>query len=211
MPSPDRILEQLELATREWGAVAAGWHALLALALVLLACGIAPTRRAAALLLSLPIASAAAIAAVVGNPFNVIVLAAMALSIAALGPFLPAGTVPRADGVSIALGLVMIGFAGLYPHFVGGSRLERLLEPPLGVIPCPTIALVVGFALLFGALGSRAFRAIVAAAGLFYGLFGSLRLGVSIDWLLVAGASALVFLPIPRRLPITGSRLSASR
>jgi hypothetical protein len=50
----------------------------------------------------------------------------------------------------------------------------------------------IGFALLGNGLGSRVWSLTLAAVGLFYGLFGVLRLGVLLDIGLVGGALALV-------------------
>ena len=49
----------------------------------------------------------------------------------------------------------------------------------------------IGFALLGDGLGSRVWSLTLAAFGLFYGLFGVLRLGVFLDIGLVGGAVAL--------------------
>ena len=38
---------------------------------------------------------------------------------------------------------------------------------------------------------SRAWGITVSVAGIIYGLFGAVRLGVSLDWVLLAGALAL--------------------
>jgi hypothetical protein len=86
----------------------------------------------------------------------------------------------------------MIAFGWFYPHFVhGSSTLVYLYMAPTGLIPCPTLATIVGLSILFNGFGSRAWGAIVAFAGLFYGLFGGFRLGVHIDHVLTAGALAL--------------------
>ena len=87
----------------------------------------------------------------------------------------------------------MIAFAWIYPHFLEGlSPGTSLWAAPMGVIPCPTLSLVIGFALLFDGFGSRSWSLILAGVGLFYGLFGAARLGVVLDVVLVGGASALL-------------------
>ena len=64
---------------------------------------------------------------------------------------------------------------------------------------CPTLSIVIGLALITGGLDSRLWTSILTAAGLFYGLFGALRLGVTIDFVLLLGASvALVVVSLPK-------------
>jgi len=93
---------------------------------------------------------------------------------------------------SFAFGVIMIAFAWVYPHFVPGSSwLKYLYAAPTGLIPCPTLSLVVGFALLTRGFSSRAWTLTLVIIGLFYGLFGALRLGVRIDFLLLIGTLLL--------------------
>jgi hypothetical protein len=49
----------------------------------------------------------------------------------------------------------------------------------------------VGFSLLAGGFQARAWPLTLAVGGLFYGVFGTLRLDVQLDWVLVLGALAL--------------------
>jgi hypothetical protein len=67
-----------------------------------------------------------------------------------------------------------------------------LYASPVGLVPCPTLAVAIGFALVGNGLGSRVWSLTLAALGLFYGLFGVLRLTVLLDIGLVGGALALV-------------------
>jgi hypothetical protein len=86
--------------------------------------------------------------------------------------------------------MITLGWA--YPHFLAASgRWAPLHAAPPGLVPCPTLALVIGFSLLMGGLGSASWRAILSVAGLFYGVFGAWRLGVRLDVLLALGALAL--------------------
>lgn len=70
---------------------------------------------------------------------------------------------------------------------------------PLGLIPCPTLALVTGFALFAGGLVSRTWVVVLGAAGASYALFGALGLGVWIDLALLVGATALLVLGLAAR------------
>jgi len=97
-------------------------------------------------------------------------------------------------------GGVMIAFAWLYPHFLDARPpATYLYAAPMGLIPCPTLALVIGFTLVSGGLASRAWSFTLAAAGLFYGLFGFFRLRVALDFFLIAGALALLVSPFRLR------------
>ena len=67
-------------------------------------------------------------------------------------------------------------------------------------VPGPGIPiLAIGLALIAGGLDSRPWTSLLAATGLFYGLFGALRLGVTIDIVLLLGALlALVVAFMPK-------------
>ena len=101
------------------------------------------------------------------------------------------------------VGILMIAFAWLYPHFLDPrSPMIYVVGAPTGLIPCPTLSLLIGFTLLAGGFGSRAWNLLVAAAGLFYGVFGVARLGVRLDVALAAGGLCLLVLsrsPRPAR------------
>ena len=105
----------------------------------------------------------------------------------------------RGGGVAFGAGAAMIAFAWTYPHFLAGSSTWYLVAAPLGLVPCPSLAAAIGFALLGGGLGSRASSLTLASLGLFYGLFGVLRLGVLLDVGLVLGAAALSFTALRSR------------
>jgi hypothetical protein len=76
---------------------------------------------------------------------------------------------------------------------------------PTGLVPCPTLSLMIGFALIAGGLAARTWSLTLAAAGVFYGAFGAARLGVTIDLALIAGALGLVVLAaLPRDRQLRG-------
>ena len=107
-------------------------------------------------------------------------------------------------------GVALIAFGWVYPHFLEGPAVAYLYASPVGLVPCPTLAMGVGFALLGNGLGSRVWGLTLATVGLFYGLFGVLHLAVFLDIALVAGAMALIaaeFRPVDlaRLVPITNA------
>jgi hypothetical protein len=200
MPGPATILEGLRAIAHDGVAVAVVWHVLLAAAAVALLFGWRPSRQLAGALLAAPVASVSAFAFGYANLFNGIVFGAIALALFEVGTRLPAQPVQRGGATTAAVGVCMIAFAWIYPHFLDmRSSAIYLVGAPVGLIPCPTLALVVGFTLLGDGFGSRAWALVVAAAGLFYGVFGVARLGVGLDLVLAAGSLCLIGLSWSRR------------
>jgi hypothetical protein len=200
MPSSQTIIEQLTLASNSAASLAIGWHVAIALGVAALLLGWRPSNRAAGIMLAAPIVSAAAVALTFGNPFNGSILGALACALVLLARRLGPNRVARGSTATTAASMLMIGFGFFYPHFVAsGTPLAYLYAAPTGLIPCPTLSLVIGFALLGGGLGSRAWSISLAAVGLFYGLFGVLRLRVYLDIPLIFGAATLLTVEIAGR------------
>ena len=206
MPSAEELLPTITAAVHATRWLAVVWHGVLLVVLVVLASGQRPSRRLALLALALPLASVSAVAAWAGIAFNAIVFAALVL--AAVGASFAAEPVPVESGSTWArlLGGALIAFGWFYPHFVDGNALAYAIASPFAVIPCPTLAVVSGFLLRGGGLGSRTTTLLFSAATLFYGLVGVFRLGVVIDVALLAGSAglfALTLRPGERLLPRT--------
>ena len=90
-------------------------------------------------------------------------------------------------------GLLLIIFGLIYPEFLQtNSPLEFAYAAPTGLIPCPTLCVLTGFALLYRGFGSVTWSLTIVASGIFYGLFGVFYLGVYLDWFLVAGSLILM-------------------
>ena len=64
-------------------------------------------------------------------------------------------------------------------------------ESPFGLIPCPTLSLLVGVSLFADGFGSRAWMWCLTLVAAFYGVLGTVALSVWIDALLLAGALLL--------------------
>jgi len=192
MPDRQTILAGLATATNGAFPVAVVWHALLAAALVAVAGGHRISKRWAAALLAAPIASVSAVAAHYQNPFNASVFASVAVALALLAHRAPKSRTATGAPWQSAIGVAMIAFGWLYPHFLRGGALAHVIGAPLGVIPCPTLAAVIGLALLADALDDRAWSWTLAAVSALYALYGALRLGVWIDLALLFGALALM-------------------
>jgi hypothetical protein len=194
LPSADQVLAQLEALASTGRGVAFIWHCLVLLGLGALWLGPwVPSRRLAGMASALPLVSAAVLAGVSENPFNAAVVGAAAAALLTLGLRLSTDPVKRAGPVPAALGALTVAYALLYPHFVPGGWPYAVLMAPVGVLPCPSLALVLGLALLSGGFGSRAWSLVAAGVSLFYALFGMFRLGVWLDAGLLAAAVALIF------------------
>ena len=196
MPSPEAILASLKLAANDWLAVAVLWHVAAVALIVAIVAGWRPSRRLAGALLSTPVASAAIVAFAYRNPFNGSVLGVLTVGLAATAWRFDRSPA-RMRSISLAIvGAAMVGFGLFYPHFLDGSPAIYLVAAPAGLIPCPTLSLVIGFTLMSGGLGSAGWSLPLSVVGLFYGLFGIFRLGVMLDVGLVAGAGSLLALTV---------------
>lgn len=192
MPGVEVMLFRLaEIAGRHW-SLAAVWHVATAVVLVATALSWRPSRRQAGLLVTTPLLSVALLAFLNGNPFNGTVFALLTLILAVISRRLVAEPVVLPGRAGLIAAGTMLAFAWVYPHFLPfDAPLATLYAAPLGLLPCPTLALAIGLTFLWQGFGSRTWSAVVSVAGLFYGLFGALRLGVQIDHLLTLGAFVL--------------------
>jgi hypothetical protein len=191
IPTREAIL--LGLATAANGGIpfAIGWHVVIAAALVALPLGWRPSRRAACMLLAAPLASASIAAWAVGNPFNGSIMALLAVFSLALASRCASERVALGSLAYTIVGGGMVAFAWFYPHFLVGAPLRYLYAAPIGLIPCPSFVIVVGFALLGGGFGNRAWSWTLAVASASYAVFGVVRLGVMLDVVLLIGALIL--------------------
>ncbi|HVY28927.1 MAG TPA: hypothetical protein VHB79_20360 [Polyangiaceae bacterium] len=143
--------------------------------------------------MSLPLFSVSALAFAGAMPFNGASVGTAALLLLALAPSLGSEPVPRSSTSVMVWAFMLVELGWLYPHFLAESfTLHYLYRAPLGVLPCPTLAAVMGLALLVHGFEARAWSSVLAVFGLFYGLFGAIRLGVAMDLLLVLGGLILL-------------------
>jgi hypothetical protein len=190
MPDAPQILASLTSIAGDGIVLAIAWHVVVLGLIVAVLAGWRPARRTVGLAIAAPLVTASVLAFSYGNPFNGAVLAALALIVAY-------GALQRPERAELTpvcpMGYAMIAFALVYPHFLGDRAwFAYLWGAPVGLIPCPTLALAVGATLLTGAPAGRRAAYALAAAALFYGLFGAIRLGVWIDVALVLGGAALI-------------------
>lgn len=191
MPTSAEILAGLTSIANHAARVSIGWHVVVAIILVALFMGWRPSRAMAGAFLGVPLASVAVFAMAYGNPFNAAVFTVGTITLFALALGGLQTPVQPGPWWARAMGFAMLAFAWFYPHFLTGSPVRYLYAAPMGVIPCPSLAMVIGFALLGGGVGPRAWRLTLAGLGLLFGLFGVARLGVMLDLGLLAGAATL--------------------
>ncbi len=193
MPSSPSILANLTEVANQAQALAIAWHIVIAIAVVAVVRGLRPSERATGWALVTPLISVSALAFIFDNPFNGALFAALAFVSALFARRLSRKPAALGPAWARAVGVALIAFSWFYPHFLAsGTPQSYLLAAPTGLIPCPTLALVIGVTLLANGLGSRAWCRIVGGAGAFYGVVGVLGLGVWLDVALVAGAVALL-------------------
>ena len=197
----DAILASAAAIANEWRMLAAGWHLAAAAVIVALWQPGADGRSIAAVLSLMPL-SVAAMAAWSGNPVNlamflVLGLIMLALAGTAVPPLVRFGARP-----DVAAGAALCAFGWVYPHFLDGSAWQYLYAAPLGLLPCPTLAFLMGLSLATNSFDSKPWAILLGSMGLLYGVTGVFILRVTIDWFLIAGGAALVArAAAPIRLP----------
>ena len=196
----ESVLAAATTIANEWRVLAACWHVVAAVVI-----GALVWRRvdaqAIAGVMALMAFSVATMAWWSGNPFNSSVFAASGvLMLAAAAAAIPA-QLARPSRRDLAAGALMCAFGWVYPHFLEGPPWQYLYLAPLGLLPCPTLAFIIGVSLLTNGFGSKPWTIGIGALGMFYGLIGVFVLGVAIDWMLAMGAAVLLAQAVaPRRL-----------
>jgi hypothetical protein len=193
MPASSEILNQLATISNAGIPVAVFWHVVFGFVIAALLLGWRPPQRTAAIGLALPLLSVSLFAWRFSNPFNGTIFLVFALLLAVLGLRLPGRKVRPGAGWSLIAGSLLIAFGWVYPHFLVTSTWTKYFyAAPTGLVPCSTLSLVIGFALLANGFGSLAWSTALAVIGIFYSLFGALRLQVRLDFILLAGALLLL-------------------
>ena len=193
MPTPAHINEGLAAIANGALPLAVAWHVVFLLFGIALVGGWRPSRRVAGAMLAVPLVSVGILSWWFANPFNAAVFGVLALALLVAASRMGTARGRRGPSWMTALGVLTVAFGWTYPHFLeGASWLRYLYGAPSGLVPCPTLAIVVGLTLVWDGLGSRRWAITVGLAGVFYAVLGTLRLGVAIDLLLLIGAAALI-------------------
>jgi hypothetical protein len=202
MPTPEEILRSLTALANQWWPLPAAWHVYSAGLAGGLLWGLRPAQRIGGVLLALPLLSVSALAWTAANPFNGIVLGLASLVLLILALRLPQAPLRLAPPWALAAGALLFAFGWVYPHFLDSfPPLAYLAVAPVGLVPWPTLSIIIGLSLLVDGLEARAWSSLLGITGVFYGLFGALRLGVTIDLVLLAGALLLLLVWLPKTQP----------
>ena len=199
MPSAAEILQGLATIANSWHKLAAFWHIYFGLFVVAASFGWRPPNRLAGALLIPPMVSVSVLAWMEANPVNGTLFGVLSVVLVASIRRLSITPVERASRIWIVLGSLLFGFGWVYPHFLEGERsLTYLYAAPLGLVPCPTLSMATGIAIIFSGFRSRTLSLVLTSAAVSYGIFGSLYLGVTIDWVLTVGGIGLLVLSMSK-------------
>jgi len=192
MPSGDAITAGLAETANTWRSLAIAWHLILAAPLVAFLAGCRLSTRLIAVIAIALVLCVSALSWVSGNPFNGIVFGALAITLARATVRSP-GAAAQIESLGRALpGAALVVFGWTYPHFVStDSWTEYAYAAPLGLIPCPTLSVVVGLTMLVHAAWTSAWTLPLIIVAFAYGIVGLFALHVALDVVLVAGALVL--------------------
>ncbi len=192
-PTPEEIVSILTELANKWRLAAVFWHLYFAVFIGALILGLRPSKRIAGLLLAIPFLSVSILALTIFNPVNGIGFAVVGIMLLYVSVKLSREKVQIAPWWMLIVGAFMFGFGWIYPHFLDSSSpYSFLYSSPLGVIPCPTLLIGIGLALIMNGLDSRKVSLILGIAGVIYGLTGVAMLGVTIDLILLFGAMLIL-------------------
>lgn len=193
MPTTQEILDNLQAIVNDYRLFALIWHAVIYMIIFALFTKRLPSNKLFTLILCFPILSVALFAFLSGNPFNGILFSILAILILIFGLKATGQAISLSQLPFIATGIIMIVFGLVYPHFVEtNSIITYLYESPVGLIPCPTLSMLIGFVILFNGFGSLPVTISFTVYGLFYGIFGVVKLGVVPDLFLIFGSILLM-------------------
>jgi hypothetical protein len=154
MPQHEAITSAAATIAQGWWALAVVWHVFFG-AVVLAAVKWNMSQRTLGWLLAAPLASVSAMAWGAGNPFNGALFGVLSIALAILAARFPHERRRFASRPVFSAGLVLLAFGWVYPHFLEPSHwAEYGIAAPLGLLPCPTLAAVIGVSLMFGPLCS---------------------------------------------------------
>jgi hypothetical protein len=189
----NEILNELYAIANDYSSVAIIWHAVFYILFILLLTIWKPSNRLFSILICLPLLSVAVIAWISGNPFNGLLFSVLAILILLSGLSASKESISFTLFPSGVIGILMIAFGLVYPHFIEtNSIIKYLYASPVGIIPCPTLSVLIGIVLLFKGFGSQPIIIVLIIAGLFYGFVGLIKLNVKLDLFLLFGTIYLI-------------------
>ena len=193
MLKAEEIIRGLHSIANQYSAFAIFWHVIFYLLIALLIAQWQPSNRLFAMMICLPLLSVAVFAWIYGNPFNGTLFLILSVLIMIFGYRIQPGNIFLSSFPFYLFGIIMIIFGLVYPHFLEtGSFIKYLYASPVGLIPCPTLSIIIGFVLIYNGFGSQSFTLTFVVFGLFYAVFGVLKLAVYLDLFLLFGSLALL-------------------
>lgn len=193
MLKSEDIIAGLQTIVNDFSGIAITWHVMFYGLIAALALKWEPSNRTFALIMALPLLSVAFLAWKTGNPFNGTIFAISTVLLLIFSFRITFQPIIYSQVPFVIAGILMVIFGLIYPHFIeSGSFLKYLYASPAGLIPCPTLSVIIGFLLIYNGLHSGAITITLIVMGLFYGIFGVLKLGVYLDLVLLTGTVLLL-------------------
>ncbi len=193
MLKSQEIISGLQAIVNEYSMYSIIWHVVFYVLIIALIAKWKPSNELFILFISAPVLSVAVFAWLSGNPFNGTLFSILAILILFFGVQASSQKVNISQMPFVVTGILMIVFGLIYPHFTeANSVFKYLYASPVGLIPCPTLSILIGFVLLYNGFGSHPITLTLIIFGLFYGIFGVLKLAVYLDLFLVFGTVALL-------------------
>jgi hypothetical protein len=192
MPSAEVILAAATTTANDWHALAIVWHVLLASFILTLGIGAHPRGALLGYLLILPLVSVSLLAWNSGNPFNGLMFALLAVALTLVARRFPPRRIQFMTSAWFAPGTLVVVFGWIYPHFLSTDRwMTYAYAAPFGLLPCPTLSVLIGMTLVLGMHRSVAWSMPLIVGGVVYGVIGVFALGVALDYGLLAGTAML--------------------
>ena len=193
MTTKEEILAGLSTLANEYTDIAIVWHVIILIVLAALFAGWKPGNTLMILMLSSLLMSVSVFAGIDNNLFTAAIFAFLVIVSIYASLRSGNGTIKGDRSWPDIAGLLMIIFGLVYPEFLKtDSIIEYVYATPTGLIPCPTLAVLTGFTLLYKGFGSVTWSLTIILSGLFYGLLGVFYLGIYMDWFLVVGSVVLL-------------------
>lgn len=193
MLKSEDIINGLQSIVNDYSTIAILWHVVFYIMIAALIAKWEPSNKIFGLLISLPLLSVAILAWITGNPFNGTMFLIATILILIFGLKADCQTINYSQLPFMLAGILMIIFGLVYPHFINPDNIFKCLyASPAGLIPCPTLSILIGFTLLYNGFGSQSVTLTLIVLGLFYGIFGVLKLSVYLDLFLLFGTISLL-------------------
>ncbi len=191
MPSPQQVLEHLTHLANEGRTLGLFWHLATLVGLGFVLARRWRGRASIAIVTALPLFTASLLAFSDGNVVTGVALDVCGLALIVIARKFAGTRTEPGRTIPLFAGAVTVIYALTYTHFTAVSGWTDLWFTPVGVLPCPTLALVSGIGLMAGGFRSRAWSLTASLFGLVYSLYGVLQLGVMLDVGLLAASVVL--------------------